>query len=282
MACAIVWLFRHEATIDNGRGTLRRLLSYISGLAGLIHLFLSLGFLSGLAWHVILKGSLVARVPVFVACGVWLLTQISRVSRLLLRQGAYAVVKEHWSDGEVTRLTLECSGEVRIFPGCYFYLFSRNRFPLLGLLHGQPLMTCWTAPELCAMDKSKRLTFLVSASHRHHQLLQVNMGQKLRIEGPYGVNHCLGEYETVILAAKGMGIAGVMSHALHLAARKKHDNDARQRSKRIQDANEPILGDLSRRVDLVWWLEHEKQEVWLRNQFKDLQDLRTEVRAPEP
>lgn len=58
-------------------------------------------------------------------------------------------------------------------------------------------------------------------------------------------------YETVVLAAKGMGIIGVLPFARHLAERRKHDDEARSESAHRRDSREPVFSDLSRRVDLI-------------------------------
>jgi hypothetical protein len=95
----------------------------------------------------------------------------------------------------------------------------------------------------------------------------------------------LQEYETVILTAKGIGIVSILPMALHLAARKNHDDSVRSRSNRDRQAtgnlgadtasgaSMRVFRDATRRIDLLWRLEHNDQELWVADQLKALQDL---------
>ncbi|KAK2609306.1 hypothetical protein QQS21_002087 [Conoideocrella luteorostrata] len=104
--------------------------------------------------------------------------------------------------------------------------------------------------------------------------------KRVRLDGPYGKDHRLQNFETVLLTAKGMGIVGVLPFALHLAKRRRRDDDVRRKEARLRDSNDPVFGDLSRRVDLIWWLEDNDQEVWVSKQLKRLQVLDNKVCLP--
>jgi hypothetical protein len=102
------------------------------------------------------------------------------------------------------------------------------------------------------------------------------------LDGPYGQDLQLYRYETVILTAKGMGIVSVLPMALHLAARKAYDDSVRSRSNLDEDptsgvtappAAASIFRDATRRIDLLWRLEHNDQDQWVADQLKALQDL---------
>ncbi|KAG5756709.1 hypothetical protein H9Q70_000687 [Fusarium xylarioides] len=100
-----------------------------------------------------------------------------------------------------------------------------------------------------------------------------NPDHRLRLDGPYGKDLKLHTFETVVLTAKGLGISGILPFALHLAARKRHDNGLRDKSARLRDSSEPVFGDLSRHVDLIWWLEHDDQDRWVHDQLRSLQEV---------
>ncbi len=54
---------------------------------------------------------------------------------------------------------------------------------------------------------------------------------------------------------KGMGIISVLPFARHLAVRRKYDDRARGIAARLRDSRERVFSDLSRNVNLIWWLE---------------------------
>ncbi|OAA39638.1 hypothetical protein ISF_09847 [Cordyceps fumosorosea ARSEF 2679] len=92
-------------------------------------------------------------------------------------------------------------------------------------------VTSGVAPEL---------SFLTSHTGHHARSLNtVRKGQFLRLDGPYGRDL---HYEAVVLAAKGMGIVGVLLFARHLAERRAHDDRARGAAARLRDSKEPVFG----------------------------------------
>ena len=269
---------RRNGDLARPVGGLRSVCRWFAGYAGKAHLLLSLGIMAGMMWHVLLQSSLTARVLVFVACGMWISTQLYRFGRLFLCRQAHAVVKKRWSSEDVARLRVETAHSIRVFPGCYFYIFFQGSLPFSGLLRGYPMMLCWCEPEEFTSGKATTITFLISKHGPHRQSLdQAIVGRNIRLDGPYGTDLRLQGFETVILAAKGLGIVGVLPYALHLVARGQHDDNTRHRSDRLRDTSEAVFGDLSRRVDLVWWLEDTDQEPWVRGQLKALQELDKKV-----
>lgn len=140
------------------------------------------------------------------------------------------------------------------------------------------MMPFWVHLDTVTSGVASELHFLISHTGHHSKSLEtVRKGQFLRLDGPYGRDLHLQSYETVVLAAKGMGILGVLPFARHLAERRNHDEGVRSKSSRLKDSTEPVFGDLSRHVDLIWWLENRDQEDWVAEQLKLLQKLDTKV-----
>ncbi|KAK2471634.1 hypothetical protein H9L39_16625 [Fusarium oxysporum f. sp. albedinis] len=136
-------------------------------------------------------------------------------------------------------------------------------------------MPVWSNPDQYVTGQASDLTFLISRTIGHHRrsLGSIFPESRLRLDGPYGKDLKLHTFETVVLTAKGLGISGILPFALHLAARKRHDNGLRDKSARLRDSSEPVFGDLSRHVDLIWWLEHDDQDRWVHDQLQSLQEV---------
>ncbi|KAM0670866.1 hypothetical protein ACQRIU_001261 [Beauveria bassiana] len=239
-----------------------------------VHLLLYLVVLAGLLWHVLLQASKTARILAFVCCGLWAAAHVLRLVRMFLLGRTYAEVIRRQEDGYATRVTLKAARPVRFFPGCYFYIFFHGPLPFYDLFHGYPMMPFWVDADHVTSGVALEFSFLISHTGNHERSLKtVRQGQFLRLDGPYGTDLHLQSYETVVLAAKGMGIVGVLPFARHLAERRKHDDGARGTAARLRDSRETVFGDLSRNVDLIWWLEDTQQEEWVAEQLKQLQKM---------
>ncbi|KAL2193981.1 hypothetical protein P885DRAFT_63524 [Corynascus similis CBS 632.67] len=227
-----------------------------------VHRILYLAGMTGLVWHVLLTRSVLHEVLVFVACGLWLLSHVYRV----VTRWRSAEVTEKWSDSEVTRLRLKTQRPVAAFPGSYFYLYLPGSYLNYNLLQ-QTVTGRTTDFHILAGRQSRYL----------RQLRTIEKGDRMLLDGPYGQDLQLYRYETVILKAKGMGIVSVLPMALHLAARKDYDDSVRSRSNPDQDptvgfatglAATPVFRDATRRIDLLWRLEHNDQDQWVADQLK--------------
>lgn len=243
-----------------------------------MHRILYLGGMGCLVWHIVLTQSLLHKVLVFVACGLWLLSHAYRVAR---RQSA--VVTEKWTDSEVIRLRLRTSRPVAAFPGSYFYFHPPARWPKYNRLRCYAVMMLWSDVEQTGTGTTTDFYILVAQQSRYlRQFLTIEMGNRILLDGPYGQDLQLHRYETVILTAKGMGIVSVLPMALHLAARKAYDDSVRSRSNPDEDptthpqapsAAASVFRDATRRIDLLWRLEHNNQDKWVADQLKALQEL---------
>ncbi|OAA55986.1 hypothetical protein ISF_07584 [Cordyceps fumosorosea ARSEF 2679] len=223
-----------------------------------------------------LQPSRTARILAFFCCGMWSVAHSFRLVRMFLLGRTYAEVIQRQEDDHTTRVTLKAARPAVFFPGCYFYVFFQGPLPFYDLLRGYAMMPFWVDSEHVASGAASELSFLISHTGNHKRsLATVRKGQFLRLDGPYGKDLQLQSYETVVLAAKGMGIVGVLPFARHLAERRKHDDGARGTTARLRDSREPVFGDLSRNVDLIWWLESNEQEEWVAEQLKELQKIDT-------
>ncbi|KDN70497.1 hypothetical protein CSUB01_07942 [Colletotrichum sublineola] len=124
-------------------------------------------------------------------------------------------------------------------------------------------------PSASVTGNNKDVAFLVSDRGRIFNFSRLDVGNSLLLDGPYGRNLELWNYETVILAAKGMGIAGILSSALCLLDRRNQDSEAKKDKKRGQR----LFRDLTRKVAIVWTLEDNAQEDWAAPAFSVLQGL---------
>ncbi|CAJ2505628.1 Uu.00g130220.m01.CDS01 [Anthostomella pinea] len=101
--------------------------------------------------------------------------------------------------------------------------------------------------------------------------LRLKKGQKFLLDGPYGQDLGLRHYETVIMAAQGIGIAGVLASALDLAERQQHDWAIKASKSRAYRAD--LFRDRTRKVAIVWSLDENIQEEWVTMELNALKRL---------
>ncbi|KAJ3559953.1 hypothetical protein NPX13_g9469 [Xylaria arbuscula] len=132
-------------------------------------------------------------------------------------------------------------------------------------------MVLWRhLPESPAV--SSTLSFLVSNQDRHSPFHDLKDGQRLLLDGPYGQDLGLRHYETVIMAAKGIGIAGILTSALDLIEHQQHDSTVKKQRSRIY---KNLFRDSTRKVAIFWSLEHNSQEEWVASELWALKSLDT-------
>ena len=235
-------------------------------------------------WHVFLQPLTLAKVFALVSCGLWCLTHLYRLTTTFFLRCGLVTVKECRQFDDATFLTVstslhqmdikpQASHSIRAFPGCYFYVFFPGPLPAYNLLHGIPLMVVWAKPEEFRTGRVKELSFLIAPDGRHrgNSLLYTKTNTNIRLEGPYGRDIGIHKYENVIMAAKGMGITGVLPFVLHLLSRYKHDLEVR-----ANNSNEETFRDLTRTVQFFWWLEDNSQELYVQDQLQALESLEDE------
>jgi len=176
-------------------------------------------------------------------------------------------------DGQTT-LKVVTNHPIRVYPGCYFYIFFDSPLSKCNYLHGFPIMLLWSDPDEFRDGRTRNLTFLFSRDGHHvDSLPYAEEGCVLRLEGPYGRDPRLQAYENVVLAAKGIGITGVLPFALHFAVRRAWDDSVRDAEHREVDSNDPTFRDITRTVALFWWLDDENQENWVKDQLRALESM---------
>jgi hypothetical protein len=110
-------------------------------------------------------------------------------------------------------------------------------------------------------NENDTLDFLIQPQEGFTAKLPGKTGlDRVVIDGPYGKNLKLETYETVILVAKGIGIAGILGYAKYLIDRRFDSNQAYRR------------GLKTRKIDLLWILDDNCQEEWVSDYMKLLQD----------
>ncbi|KAL8367158.1 hypothetical protein RB599_010248 [Gaeumannomyces hyphopodioides] len=135
-----------------------------------------------------------------------------------------------------------------------------------GSSHSFPMLVMWHSSESLEGSENE-IGFLISESGRFFNHSSLKIGKSLLLDGPYGRNTDLWNYETVILAAKGMGIAGILSSALFLLDCRNLDLVAKKQTKKR------LFRDRTRKVALVWALEDNSQENWAALAIHNLQKV---------
>lgn len=225
-----------------------------------MHFVAVLGALGGLIWHALTQ-SVFTKALVLLAAVSWILSTLYRVM-LYLRWRWGAKVTDVRVACRSTHIRVQLGKPLRPYPGMYFYLYFSG-LPIRYKLHGFPMSAFfWSLPP---GDVSTRdLHFLVQ---RRGSLARLNVGREdVSIEGPYGKNLRAETYETVILVAEGIGIAGVLPYALHLAQRRQHDQ-------RFKATNTPLFRDVTRKVDLLWKLNENEEERWCEDELVELMGM---------
>jgi predicted ferric reductase len=152
-------------------------------------------------------------------------------------------------------VSLKCP--MKILPGQYMYLF----FSDLGIrrrFQAHPYAITWWDDS----QQAKKLSFLIEPhAGMSADLITKNSIQSVVLDGPYGKDLRLEDYETVILIAKGIGIAGILSYVRHMTYRRVSRDKSNEAYRR---------GLITRKIDVFWVLEENSQERWATEWLRDL------------
>ncbi|KAL8409983.1 hypothetical protein RB594_008176 [Gaeumannomyces avenae] len=211
-------------------------------------------------WHIFVQHRAASRIPIFVAGALW----TSRLVFWLFRvfSATSAAIHTRRQEKGAVYVQVSCSRPIRTFPGCYFFLF----LPSKVFTSSFPMLVMWHSSKSLEGSENE-IGFLISESGRFFNHSSFKIGKSLLLDGPYGRNIDLWNYETVILAAKGMGIAGILSSALFLLDRRNLDLVAKKQTKKR------LFRDRTRKVALVWALEDNFQENWAALAIHNLQKV---------
>jgi hypothetical protein len=124
---------------------------------------------------------------------------------------------------------------------------------------GHPFVVSWWDDTVDTKPQS--LSFLISPQYGLTKALTTRTSvRRVVLDGPYGINPRLEGYEAVLLFAKGIGIAGMLPHALNLVEQKNHKDRASWSSV------------MTRNVDLIWVLEENCQQQWIDSWIEKLKE----------
>ncbi|KAF8846438.1 hypothetical protein BDZ45DRAFT_608980 [Acephala macrosclerotiorum] len=154
-----------------------------------------------------------------------------------------------------------------IRPGQYLYIRTKD-LQLRDKYSYHPFAIMWwdDAPvngSDCPLAITKpttvrNLTFLIEPRDGvTARLTKENALRHLSLDGPYGQDLQLERYDTVLLVAKGIGIAGLLSYAKQLIWWKSNTLQRRV---------------ITRKLDLYWELDNNDQEKWVGDYLRQLQD----------
>jgi len=210
-----------------------------------------------------------------VALALWGLNACLRIARIAYynlggfrdRQTSQATIKPFFDFGLETvsavRMTVTLRRPLEIRPGQYLYLFlsdmgSRGRF------QAHPYVITWWNDSFNATE----LSFLIQPQRGLSEaLISRNAVRSVIVDGPYGKDLCLEKYETVILAAKGIGIAGILPYIRHMTYRKVSKDKEYEAYRR---------GLITRKIDVFWVLEDNCQEDWISEWIVNLREKDSE------
>ncbi|KAE8442180.1 hypothetical protein EG329_003768 [Mollisiaceae sp. DMI_Dod_QoI] len=145
--------------------------------------------------------------------------------------------------------------------------------PLIAAFQSRPFIGAWwdweeKAPHAISghQEKATVVSFLIRPQRGlTARLTKESQLHSINVDGPYGQDLQLEQYDTVILVAEGIGIAGVLPYAKYLSQRKLDDDNAKSNPK----AKVCLSRDQTRKVDIFWKLEHNRQ-VSIAEKYLDI------------
>lgn len=210
-----------------------------------------------------------------VSISLWLVNAFMRLSRIVYRN--FGGWPHHYKSGQGTithfvrgtgqddvtalRMIVHMHRPIQVRPGQYFYLFLsdmgvRQRF------QSHPYVVSWWDFPMAA----RTLSFLIQPQTGiSADLISRKSISRVIIDGPYGKDLELESYETVILIARGIGIAGIMPHIRHMTDRRMLPNE--------NWATKYRRGLITRKIDVYWVLDDDYQDEWVADWMKQLYDL---------
>lgn len=230
------------------------------------HLLLALLILCGVGSHVVIVTSSFLSFPsilCFTAAGLLTIAWILRLGRRLYRGQADGVHYEVL-EGAV-RLWVRVRHSIPTRPGTYFYVRFPN-LPLRARFQSHLLPVAFWRPT--SQGSTKDISFLIPSSRDLRAYIRRGGKLSVCLDGPYGEQLSLGQYELIILVAEGEGIAGVLSLAQSILSRRKRDDEDKLRGLQSE-----LYCDRTRKVDLIWRLQDNAQVKWASSHFASLSDM---------
>lgn len=248
-----------------------------------MHKLLALFALGGTLWHII-PGKFMTTLLPTICVSVWTMTSVVRLVRILRNRGliTHTPAPRSRHGPEAFKFVVRVPQQVSFDPGAYVYLYFGLQWRYR--LQSQPLMVAWYEHGEEDGRHTTDLTFFVEprggltqALEKELQLSHFPSALAVWFDGPYGQDLHLEQYETVMLAAKGIGIAGVLPYARHLLQRRFRDSKIKELLRLAATPNKQHLRnslhrDATRKVDLFWELEQNRQETLASSHLQALQE----------
>ena len=214
--------------------------------------------------------SFLAVVAIWLAALLWI---VGFVYNCIKRRRTRATIRELTEQpGLSTELVVRCKPRFPVFPGCYFYIDSPRKpgahfFGFRNEVNGLPLALVCDTKESEGAQKERLVTFIISHAHRKSSLPLLRIEQDIVLDGPYGPDIRVTNCATMVLAAQGPGILGLLSFARH----------------QVDQFKSKKLRHHKRRVAILWVLDHFTQQGLCGSHLQDLQNLDPDsVRSPSP
>ncbi|KAH8797841.1 hypothetical protein F5884DRAFT_814465 [Xylogone sp. PMI_703] len=196
-----------------------------------VHFILATLAVGALLWHV-LPGTLFQILYPSAAIFFWLLNKLHQLYQVRTRGtfGNAELEKIFFpSTAEATgkrliayKLSVKPARQ-RVRPGEYYYV----RFPKAPFryrIQTHPFLVAWWDNEEDNPGAATKLTFFIQPRNGLSSIIHQISTQSVNLNGPYGKSLKLKRYHTVILAADGIGIAGILSYAKYLLERKRYSS----------------------------------------------------------
>ncbi|KUJ15226.1 uncharacterized protein LY89DRAFT_106800 [Mollisia scopiformis] len=203
-----------------------------------LHLLLSFAIIASLFWH-LLPGTARHILYPLIAISLWFLSSIIRLGQLLyhnlgkrITHQQVLITKYHHSPRTLgnsvyrkvgaLKLQVNLKRPMTVKPGQYLYL-GTNDLQLRHRVQSHPFALMWWEDAFAAVGpdavptRARQLTFLIEPRDgMTARLTKENSLSHLILDGPYGQDHRLQRYDTVVLAASGIGIAAMLGYAKQL------------------------------------------------------------------
>lgn len=237
-----------------------------------IHLFLALAVVIALLVHLGAARSTKSIFPV-VSLSLWGTNQALRLSRMVYYsfgkrwkgkdQATITHFLQESTENAVSamRITVRLPKETKVQPGDYYYLFLSGLGTPRRLQSHPHVVTWWDYASA-----AKTLSFLIQPRGGiSSDLIGRKSIPRVILDGPYGKDLHLDNCETVILIARGIGIAGILPYARHMTDRRV-----------LPDKNwayEYRRDLITRKIDLYWVMEDNHEEEWVSDWVGQLREL---------
>jgi predicted ferric reductase len=246
-----------------------------------LHLLLAATTVIALIWHLIPRSLSLLWIPLM-AVTLWLINRWCRRAVYYNKDGAE--IGEIWRNEDLGIIRVKILMKDRTImnrrfepkPGQYYYL-DFPQLPLRDRVQAHPFMLAWWTQS----GSITNLTFLVEPQRGLTARLMKELSlSSVNIEGPYGQDLEVERYDTVMLVAKGVGIAGVLSYVRYLTERKSNDETVKAAEETEKMANcqrsnqqsDDLYRDHTRKIDLFWKLDHNGQAEWTSDYINELKN----------